>query len=649
MILETLIKVRHSPAVSCRAPPGRACALSFPGRSGNPPKGYSDGMRALLQAEAVPLDLIGDPHAPRDRFRRLVMSSSVSVLSQAVAECRRHIRFAAGFSALVNLLYIVPTLYMLQVYERVVPTGGLQTLAFLTLVLLFGLSTLSLLDRIRSRLLVRGSVRLDCLLSPAVLEAAIARPRSAEARQALRDFDTVRNALSGPAALAVLDIPWLPIYLIVCFIMHPAIGAMALFGGIALPFIAWLNERTVRSGLSEVRNAAFRSQQEQNAAIDGAEVLRALGMQRNFVARALKRRDAMLTMQASTGFLNGDFVTATKFLRLTLQSLALGAGAWLAVERQISPGAIFASSFLIARALSPVEQVIGNWKTVADARKAWRDLGRLFDDLTSDASRTTLPAPQGRVELEAVFVLDPAHSRVIVQNVSLSVEPGQILAIMGPSGAGKSTLARCVANALLPDRGSIRFDGSNIRDWDAETLGRHIGYLPQTPTLFEGTIAENIARFAGETDSDQAKLDQMVIAAARRVFAHELILQLPGGYQYGIARGGLGLSAGQSQRIALARAVFGAPTVLVLDEPNAHLDTEGDQRLMELLAGLKRQRRTVIIVTHKLTVMPVVDRIAVMKEGQLAMLGSRDEVLAKIARPLPATLPPVPERQEAGS
>ncbi|WP_333604860.1 type I secretion system permease/ATPase [Novosphingobium sp.] len=606
-------------------------------------------MRAMLQAEAVPLDLIGGPHAPRDRFHRLVMSPSVSVLSQAIAECRRHIRFAAGFSALVNLLYIVPTLYMLQVYERVVPTGGLQTLAFLTLVLLFGLSTLSLLDRIRSRLLVRGGVRLDCLLSPAVLEAAIARPRSAEARQALRDFDTVRNALSGPAALAVLDIPWLPIYLIVCFIMHPAIGAMALFGGIALPFIAWLNERTVRSGLSEVRNAAFRSQQEQNAAIDGAEVLRALGMQRNFVARALKRRDAMLTMQASTGFLNGDFVTATKFLRLALQSLALGAGAWLAVERQISPGAIFASSFLIARALSPVEQVIGNWKTVADARKAWRDLGRLFDDLTSDASRTTLPAPQGRVELEAVFVLDPAHSRVIVQNVSLSVEPGQILAIMGPSGAGKSTLARCVANALLPDRGSIRFDGSNIRDWDAETLGRHIGYLPQTPTLFEGTIAENIARFAGETDSDQAKLDEMVIAAARRVFAHELILQLPGGYQYGIAQGGLGLSAGQSQRIALARAVFGAPTVLVLDEPNAHLDTEGDQRLMELLAGLKRQRRTVIIVTHKLTVMPVVDRIAVMKEGQLAMLGSRDEVLAKIARPLPATLPPVPERQEAGS
>ena len=606
-------------------------------------------MRAILQAEAVPLDLIGGPHAPRDRFRRLVMRPSVSVLSQAIAECRRHIRFAAGFSALVNLLYIVPTLYMLQVYERVVPTGGLQTLAFLTLVLLFGLSTLSLLDRIRSRLLVRGSVRLDCLLSPAVLEAAIARPRSAEARQALRDFDTVRNALSGPAALAVLDIPWLPIYLIVCFIMHPAIGAMALFGGIALPFIAWLNERTVRTGLSEVRNAAFRSQQEQNAAIDGAEVLRALGMRRNFVARALKRRDAMLAMQASTGFLNGDFVTATKFLRLALQSLALGAGAWLAVERQISPGAIFASSFLIARALSPVEQVIGNWKTVADARKAWRDLGRLFDDLPSDASRTALPAPQGRVELEAVSVLDPAHSRVIVQNVSLSVEPGQILAIMGPSGAGKSTLARCVANALLPDRGSIRFDGSNIRDWDAETLGRHIGYLPQTPTLFEGTIAENIARFAGETDSDQAKLDEMVIAAARQVFAHELILQLPGGYQYGIAQGGLGLSAGQSQRIALARAVFGAPAVLVLDEPNAHLDTEGDQRLMELLAGLKRQKRTVFIVTHKLTVMPVVDRIAVMKEGQLAMFGSRDEVLAKIARPHPATLPPVPERQEAGS
>lgn len=571
------------------------------------------------------------------------------VLSEAIAECRRHVRFAAGFSALVNLLYIVPTLYMLQVYERVVPTGGLQTLAFLTLVLLFGLLTLSMLDRIRGRLLVRAGLRLDCALSPVVLGAALARPRSSEARQALRDFDTVRNALSGPAALAVLDVPWLPIYLVVCFIMHPAIGALALFGGIALPIIAWLNERTVRSGLAEVRNATFRSQQEQDAAIDGAEVLRALGMRGNMVARSLRQRDAMLGTQASTGFLNGDFVAFTRFLRLALQSLALGLGAWLAVDRQISPGAIFASSFLIARALSPVEQVIGNWKTVADARKAWRDLGRLFENFPRDTSRMTLPAPRGGVELEAVFVVDAAHARVIIQNVSFAVTPGQVVAIMGPSGAGKSTLARCLANALVPDRGTIRFDGANIGDWDSELLGKHIGYLPQAPTLFEGTIAQNIARFGRETDPAGAKLDEMVIAAARRAFAHDLILQLPGGYEYGIAQGGLGLSAGQSQRIALARALFAEPAILVLDEPNAHLDAEGDQRLVEILAGLKRQRRTVIIVTHKLTVMPVVDRILVMKDGQAALFGPRDEVLAQITRQPSAGLPPVPEDQEAGS
>lgn len=569
-------------------------------------------------------------------------------LSVAMAACRRHLRSAAAFSALVNVLYIVPTLYMLQVYERVVPTGGLMTLAFLTLVLLFGLGALSLLDRIRSRLLVRAGLQLDAAFSPAVLAAALARPRSDEARQALRDFDTVRGALSGPAALAVLDVPWLPIYLIVCFIMHPAIGALALAGGIALPGLAWLNERSVRAGLGEVRNATFRSQQEQNAAIDGAEVLRALGMRGNFVARALRQRDAMLSTQARVGFRNGDFVTLTKFLRLALQSLALGLGAWLAVDRQISAGAIFASSFLIARALSPVEQVIGNWKAVADARKAWRDLERLLEDIPTERERTELPTPRGQVDLEAVSIVDALHSRLIIHNVSFAANAGQVVAIMGPSGAGKSTLVRCIANALMPDRGVIRFDGANTADWDPERLGRYIGYLPQAPTLFEGTIAQNIARFSGETEPDQAKVDAMVIAAARRAFAHDLILQLPGGYQYRIDQGGTGLSAGQSQRIALARALFGEPAILVLDEPNAHLDAEGDQRLVEIIAGLKRQRRTIIMVTHKLTVMPVVDRILIMKDGQAAAFGPRDEVLAKITRPPTASLPPA-EDQEVGS
>lgn len=579
----------------------------------------------------------------------IAFSEPNAVMSEALVACRRHIRYAAGFSALINLLYIVPTLYMLQVYERVVPTGGLLTLAFLTLVLLFGLATLSLLDRIRSRLLVRAGLQLDCALSAEVLGAALARPGSDEARQALRDFDTVRGALSGPAAMAVLDVPWLPIYLVVCFIMHPLIGLLALAGGLALPAIAWLNERAVRSGLSDLRNATFRSQQEQNAAINGAEVLRALGMRDNFVARSLKRRGAMLETQATTGFLNGDFVAFTKFLRLALQSLALGAGAWLAVDRQISPGAIFAASFLIARALSPVEQLIGNWKTVADARKAWRDLRRLFEVTPQETSRTALPAPRGQIDLEGVSILDTAHARAIVHNAGFSISPGEVVAIMGPSGAGKSTLARCIANALVPDRGAVRFDSANITDWDPELLGRHIGYLPQAPTLFEGTVAQNIARFAGETASDQAMVDQMVVAAAKRAFAHELILQLPGGYQYALTEGGLGLSAGQSQRVALARALFAEPALLVLDEPNAHLDAEGDQRLVEIIAGLKRQRRTVVIVTHKLTVMPVVDRILVMKDGQMAALGPRDEVLATITRPAAARLPSRPQEREAAS
>ncbi|MEJ2459799.1 MAG: type I secretion system permease/ATPase [Novosphingobium sp.] len=541
-------------------------------------------------------------------------------LSSALSSCRRHLGAVALFSALVNLLYIVPTLYMLQVYDRVVPTGGLQTLAFLTLVLLLALGTLALLDRLRNRLLVRAGLQLDIDLAPRILDASFARPQMAEARAALRDFDTLRGALSGPAFIALSDAPWLPVYILVCVVMSPWIGLVALLGCVVLPLIAWANERATGARLAQARTIAGLTNLHQDAALAGGEAVRALGMRRALVARTMRQRRAMLTSQTEAGFAAGNYVTLTKFVRLSLQSLALGLGALLAVEKEISPAAIFASSFLIARALSPIEQLIAHWKTVHAARAAWRDLDVLLASAPKMQAPTALPEPKGTVALESLVVLDPSRSAAVLQGLSLNIAAGETLAVIGPSGAGKSTLVRVLSGAVRPDRGVIRIDGADMADW---------------PTLFAGTVAENIARFSGETGMARDALDAAVVEAAQKVGAHDMILSLPGGYDHRLGADGSGLSAGQAQRVALARAVFGNLALLILDEPNAHLDSEGDAQLIEALGALKQAGTTIVVVSHKMGILPVVDRILVLREGRAALLGPREEVMAKLAPPSP--------------
>ncbi|WP_245656308.1 type I secretion system permease/ATPase [Novosphingobium naphthalenivorans] len=554
-------------------------------------------------------------------------------LRSALASCRRHLGAVAAFSALVNLLYIVPTLYMLQVYDRVVPTGGLQTLTFLTLVLLLALGTLALLDRLRSRLLVRAGLQLDIDLAPRILDASFARPQMAEARAALRDFDTLRGALSGPAFIALCDAPWLPVYILACTAMSPWIGLVALLGCVVLPLIAWANERATGARLAQARTIAGLTNLHQDAALAGGEAVRALGMRRALVARAMRQRRAMLTSQTEAGFAAGNYVTLTKFVRLALQSLALGLGALLAVEKQISPAAIFASSFLIARALSPIEQLIAHWKTVHAAREAWRDLDVLLASAPKMHAPTALPTPKGAVALESLVVLDPSRAGPVLHGLSLAIAAGETVAVIGPSGAGKSTLVRALSGAVRPDRGTIRIDGADMADWDAERLAVHIGYVPQAPTLFAGTVAENIARFSGETGMAKEALDAAVVEAARKVGAHDMILGLPGGYDHRLGHDGSGLSAGQAQRVALARAVFGSPALLILDEPNAHLDAEGDAQLIEALGMLKQAGTTIVVVSHKMGILPVVDRILVLREGRVVLFGPREEVMAKLAPP----------------
>jgi ATP-binding cassette, subfamily C, bacterial exporter for protease/lipase len=558
-------------------------------------------------------------------------AASLEAMRAALALCRRHFLAAAGFSALINLLYIAPTLYMLQVYDRVVPTRGLQTLLFLTLVLLFALATLALLDRVRTRLLVRAGVQLDAALAPLILDATLGRPELPAARQALREFDTMRGALSGAAILALFDAPWVPIYILVCFLVHPWIGVVAILGCVILPLLAWGNERATRARLDRAQAIAATSYANQDSLLASSDSIRALGMRRAMVSRQLRQREAMLTAQTEASFAAGGFLTATKFTRLALQSLALGLGALLAVDNLISGGAIFASSFLIARALAPIEQLIGTWKTMVQAHQSYRSLGALLDGSVAAGEPTRLPRPRGAIALEGVTVLNDARDGAIVGGVSLRIDAGEVVAIVGPSGAGKSTLIRVIAGALLPDRGTVRFDGADARDWNPEELAQHLGYLPQDPALLAGTVAENIARFAGERGEDRAATDAAVVAAAQKVGADALIRRLPNGYDHQLKLGGRGVSAGQAQRIGLARAVYGDPSILILDEPNAHLEQEGDQALVAAIAGAKAEGRTVLIVSHKLGILPVIDKILVLRDGRAEMFGPRDEILPKIA------------------
>ncbi len=572
------------------------------------------------------------------------LGTSSAGMRDAIGRVRPHLVAAGAFSAGVNLLYIVPTIYMLQIYERVVTTRGMQTLFLLTMVLLFALATLSLLDRVRTRLLSRAAAQLDIALAPRLLDASIARPDLPSSRTALRDLDAIKATLAGPGMLALFDAPWVPIYVLVCFVLHPWIGVMALAGTLLLPGIAWLNERVVRRRAERADEQARASYVLQEQLLAGAESIRALGMRRALVTRQLRQREAMLQEQSAANFAGGSFFVASKFVRLAMQSLALGLGALLAINGSITAGAIFAASFLIARALQPVEQLIGAARNLAASRGALRQLDRLLAADGERAALTRLPAPRGALSVEALSVRHPDRDGAVLLNVGFKVEPGQVVAIIGPSGAGKSTLLRVLAGALPADRGDVRLDGANRADWDPEELAAHVGYVPQDSRLFPGTVAENISRFALEDGGARDEVDAGVVAAAEAVKATDLIQRLPGGFNHRLGVDGRGLSAGQAQRVALARALYGDPAVLLLDEPNSNLDGEGDAALLAAIGAAKARGRTVLIVSHKLGVLPVVDRILLLRDGQVEMFGPRDEVLGRIMPPRPVTTNAVKSR-----
>ncbi len=534
------------------------------------------------------------------------------------------------FSGLLNLLFIVPMLYMLLVYDRVVPTRGGGTLLVLTAVLLCGLATLAALDWIRSRLLVRATLRLEREVAGSLLRAMLARtdrPMDAVARQPMRDFDTLRQALTGPALLALCDAPWAPIYIVISMMIHPALGLLVLAGACALAAVAWLNERATGKGLRGATEAAHRAYASQEQVVAGAENVRALGMREAMVDRHLRERASMLALQTRASFRSAGYVASSKFLRLTLQSLALGVGAWLAIDNKISAGAIFAGSFLMGRALQPMEQLLTAWPSLVRAGSAYRKLSELLDGATPSLALTVLPRPEGRIQVEQVTVGRSIENRILT-SVSVTFQPGEVITIVGPSGAGKSTLMRVIAGALLPDAGAVRIDGARLADWETDRLGGYVGYLPQSVSLFAGTVKENIARFA--TDDDPATIDEQVVRAAHAALAHDMILRLPNGYDTMLGWEGQGVSAGQAQRIALARALFREPPVLLFDEPNAHLDSEGEAQLLQTISAAKARGATTAIVAHRLSVLSVSDKILVLRDGRVEAFADRDLLIARL-------------------
>jgi PrtD family type I secretion system ABC transporter len=468
------------------------------------------------------------------------------------------------------------------------------------------------------------------MLAEPILRAVITRRGGSQSSQAMREFDSLRQTITGAGVLALFDAPWTPVYIGLCFLLNPLLGAMALFGSTSLVMITLLNERATRPRLEKANQAAGLSYASQSQSAAMHDVIRAMGMSEAMVKRHEAERVTVTVTQAEASFAAGGYLSLTRFIRISLQSMGLGVAAYLAVEQQISLGAIFATSLLISRALSPIEQVLGSWRSLTEAHSAYGRLSTLLAKDPTETPKTLLPVPAGNVVAQRISVSEPGSDRALLQDVSFAMAPGQVLGVVGASGAGKTTLLRALVGAQPLSQGRIRVDLADTADWDAERLGRHVGYLPQDIGLFQGTVKQNICRFRDGLGESLEVLDAKVVTAAKAAGAHEMILRLPHGYDTMLNWGGEGVSLGQAQRIGLARALFDDPVVVALDEPNAHLDGEGEHMLVRALEHLRARGAAVILVAHRASLLPAMDRLLVLADGRMALFGDRDEVLRRL-------------------
>ncbi|HZN86028.1 MAG TPA: type I secretion system permease/ATPase [Burkholderiales bacterium] len=534
--------------------------------------------------------------------------------------------YAGLFSLAINVLLLVPPLYMLQVFDRVLASRSGETLAMLTIAAVVALLVMALLDVLRARLLATAGAALDRRLGPRVLDGLLsqtARLTGAGYLNGLRDVNTLRSFLGGAGLITLFDAPWLPFFLLVIFLFHPVLGAVALAGALAMVLLAFLNERLTRQPIERAQAQARRAARFIDANVRNAEVVSALGMLPAVTRRWCGLNDSALGEQARAASVGGLFLGATKFTRQFIQLAMLAAGAYLVVAQDVTAGVMIAATILLGRALAPVETLVAGWRGMVEARGAWRRLAELLKNSAPAEPTTELPVPRGLLEVErAVFGF---KEKPILRGVSCRLEPGEALGLIGPSASGKSTLARLIVGVWKPLAGAVRLDGADVAAWPRERLGPHIGYLPQDVELFGGTVAENIARL-GEPD------DAQVVRAAQRAHVHELILRLPKGYDTEIGEAGQALSPGQRQRIALARALYGNPRLVVLDEPNANLDHEGEEALVRTLQILKADGATVVIIAHRPWLLRGVDKMLVLREGLVERFGASSEIMARFAR-----------------
>lgn len=544
------------------------------------------------------------------------------------------------FSAVINLLMLAPALYMLQVYDRVLASGNQMTLLMLTLMILGIFGLMGALEWVRSQVVIRLGTQMDMRLNQRVYDAAFEAQLKGgvqTAGQALNDLTALRQFATGNALFAFFDAPWFPVYLWVIFMFHPWLGLLALGGAVLLVALAWINQHICQAPMTEASQLSISASQQATAHLRNAETIEAMGMLGTLRERWFGQHQAFLAQQNLASEKTAAVSAWSKGVRLALQSLVLGLGAWLAVQGEITPGMMIAGSILMGRVLSPIDQLIAVWRQWSSARLAYQRLSTLLQANPARAPRMPLPTPKGELTVEQLSACAPGSRRPALSNLGFSLPAGQVLGVIGPSGCGKSTLARLLVGAWSPVAGKVRLDGAELAQWDKEQLGPHIGYLPQDIQLFAGSIAENIARF-GALDSDK------VLAAAQLAGVHQLILQLPQGYDTQLGEGGAGLSGGQKQRIGLARALYGLPALIVLDEPNANLDEAGEQALLQAIAALKQQRRTLILITHKPNVLSLTDQLMILRDGQLQAFGPTARVLeasqkSKTGAPAPASRP----------
>ncbi len=557
-----------------------------------------------------------------------LFKTSKNEIAQTLGEFKGAFRTVGVFSAIINLMLLVPSLYMLQVYDRVLSSRNETTLLMLTLMVLGAYLFMSALEFVRSFVLIRVGAQLDMRINKRIYTAAFEqnlKKAGGNAGQALQDLATVRQFLTGNALFAFFDAPWFPIYLIVIFLFNFNLGIFALCGTIVLIVLAYLNEAVSKKPMAEASGLAIAASNLATNNLRNAEVIEAMGMLPNLMARWFKLHARFLQLQAEASEKAGIINAFTKFFRTSLQSLILGFGALLVLDGKITGGMMIVSSILMGRTLNPVEQLIGVWKTFGATRSAYNRLSELLESNPPRLAGMPLPKPKGQITLETVSAAPPGSTIAVLKNLSFSIAPGDVLGVIGPSGAGKSTLARLLVGVWPAAVGKVRLDGADIFLWNKEELGSHIGYLPQDIELFAGTVAENIARF-GDVDSEK------VILAAKRTGVHELILQLQKGYDTLLGDGGAGLSGGQKQRIGLARAMYNDPSLLVLDEPNSNLDDAGEQALVAAIVDLRSRGKTLVLITHRNSALSITNKLLLLRDGSAQLFGPTDQVLATLAK-----------------